>query len=118
MAFESVEITIIIIFSVLVTISVALLLRAKRPKEKTKLFREWSENGDAILNWLRAHRDELNRDIKAMISHPEFQKLLWKDFELYSKLIILDPNLKEDPMANEGRIFYGSLIRTESKKPS
>ncbi|MBI2062368.1 MAG: hypothetical protein HYT64_01625 [Candidatus Yanofskybacteria bacterium] len=92
---------------------------AKKPDEQLRELRhEWYENGVAIENWLKVHREELYVDLAATLSRSEFQELIWKDFEIYEQLTILDPKLKEDPIFNKGRQFYGSLIRTENKTPS
>ncbi len=86
--------------------------------EIIRLIQKWSENGTAILNWVEAHHKELAINKEADLSHPEFQELLWKDFEIYNRLVILDPKLKENPMITKHRNFYGSLIRTENQRPS
>ncbi len=44
--------------------------RRQRPSETIRLFREWSENGTAISNWLKDHYNELNLDKEATIYHP------------------------------------------------
>src|SRR3989338_8953418 len=51
-------------------------------KQLRKLSREWCENGIAISDWVRIHLRELDLNQKATISNPEFQELLWRDFEI------------------------------------
>lgn len=85
--------------------------KEKSKEEFTKLKREWLENGTAIADWVRTHLQELNLNLEATISNPEFQELLRKDFEIYEKLVTLDPKLKEDPTVIKGRDFYKFLIR-------
>lgn len=114
------EVTFAVFVGILVVLFVQHLvsfLRTKRSEEEIKLFHEWCENGTAISNWLKTRYQELKLNHEATISKPEFQDLLRKDFEIYERLIILDPKLKEDPIANKGRAFYGSLVRTENQKP-
>ncbi len=97
---------------------VKFLTTRESDRELQKLSHEWYENGKAVTNWLKAHHKELGIDTKATLSCPEFQELICKDFKIYDRLIILDPKLKEDPILNRGREFYGSLIRTENQRPN
>ena len=114
--------TLIILMVVMVILYIKNLVKVFKEREITlervKLSREWHKNGKDISNWLKAHCDDLNKNFKATIFHTEFQELLWKDFKIYERLIILDPKLKEDPKLNIGREFYKFLIRTENQKPS
>jgi hypothetical protein len=87
----------------------------KSEEELLKLLREWCENGTALSDWVRTNFQGSNLSWDVLISNPEFQELLQRDFEIYDKIVILDPKLKEDPIVIAGRSFYKSLVRTENQ---
>lgn len=111
---------IFIVYGVVSTVLFARrLVKAKRlEKEQIRLFIEWYKSGAAIVNWLKAHLQELTLNQEAATSNPEFQELLRKDFEIYERVTVLVPRLKKDPVVQFGADLYKSLIKTENIKPS
>ena len=87
-------------------------------EERLAILNEWVENGQKMKTWLDGHfADLMNQNPSVTIGHPEFQALLWKDFDLYQKSLIFYPDIQEDQTLMEGRAFFEKLITT-SGRPS
>ncbi len=98
--------------------AVSTLREEKKSKEKLKLWQEWRKNGIAMSKWIEDHYEELYTAPESTIARPELQAMLWKDFDIYGRLVVLDPSIKDDPVFREGREFYASLINVKGDRPS
>ena len=81
-----------------------------------KVHVEWIVNGHHRSNWIRDHKDQINKEGFSYLAHPEFQNLLWKDEEIYKRLAELLPSIEDDEIVQiYRRDFICKHITTQGR---